>query len=466
MRQLSLELLELIAERCQSTRDIAQLARVNRHCHAAALRALFNTVAIHSPRQYASLIGNMERFEHQGWLGYVRSVDLSSYSARGSGWTEAQAKAIVEPQGLAKFLSACVNMSQLYVGEEMMQAFVVPVVIRAVFTGHPRLEILDFTGFCDRKFTAAMAQVFGGSEGGDKKERLTVTGNELESPRSGTPLPENTVMPPKLSRISFFMCMALSQSSFFIPFFKQMTANGNKLERLDLANTKISSDLFRYLNPDAITHLNVQGCHGISCCSAFLPFVYRARQRLVELNMNMNFNGIAGTNFCHDCLSRLVALEMPALRILNLGGHDSMDDEVLAAFHPTTLRNIEILSLASSQHITMDGLMAILAKMPSLKYINLSRTWLTLDLNHLFALLKHAAAPERKLDGLRIFEISPGGNMSRYPGKFEGWILTHHGRRSYYSREGADPRFFYSNKLLLRDEVHASPMTRYWSYSC
>lgn len=487
MRQLSLELLELIAENTSSTRDIAQLALVNHQCHAAAIRALFHTMAIHSPQQYAALVRHTKRFKEQGWLNYVRRVDLSSYTARGSGWSEAQAKAIVEPEGLAYLLSSCVNMTQLYVGEEMMQAFVEPVVIRAVFNGHLRLEVLDFTGFCDRKFTAAMAEVF--AEDKDKKNNEEeMSTMEQQPPAATTTTAVPTVMPPRLGNISFYMCMALSQASFFVPFFKQMRSNGNALHRLDLGHTKVTSDLFQHLNPDSMTHLNLQGCHGIRCCSAVIPFLSRARAHLVELNLNMNFNGVASNNFCRECLSHLVATEMPSLRSLNLGGHASMDDTVLASFSPVNLKKIEYLSLASSQHITTDGLMTLLGKMPNLKYLNLSRTWFALDLKYMVAILQNIVGsspvslcggegvqqqqPQQKLyKALKVVEISQSttgssSNKNRLPEQFQGWSLVHHGRRSYYSRDNVDPRFFYANKLPLRDEFPCSPMTKYWSYSC
>lgn len=129
--------------------------------------------------------------------------------------------------------------------------------------------------------------------------------------------------------------------------------------------------------------------------------------------------------------------------------------------------------------------MTLLGKMPNLKYLNLSRTWFALDLKYMVAILQdivgsspvslcgdQAQQPEQKLyKALKVVEISSSttgssSNKNRLPEQFQGWSLVHHGRRSYYSRDNVDPRFFYSNKLPLRDEFPCSPMTKYWSYSC
>ncbi|KAI9249404.1 hypothetical protein BDA99DRAFT_523710 [Phascolomyces articulosus] len=486
MRHLSFELLELIAEHCQSSNDLSQLSRVNHQYHVASTRILFNRVAIKTPQQYAALMGHRDLFRKRGWLKYVRRLDLSSYSARGSGWTEAKAKAIVEPHALAQLLIDCVYLTELYVGEEMMQAFVEPIVIRAIFNGHPRLEVLDFTGFCDRKFTDVMAHVFGGNNDNQQQQQhksikqqqkeiwdregilpFMMEDEEEEEEKDllalESQLPENTMMPPRLNRISFYMCMALSQSSFFIPFFGQLS--NNQLTRLDLANTKITSDLFQHLDPTCLTHLNLQGCHGVSCCSLFLPFLEQAKE-LIELNLNMSFSGVGGSNFCSDCLAHLVSIDMPHLRTLNLGGHGHMNDHVLSNVHPQNARRLEYFSLASTKQVTVDALLKLLGGMSQLKYLNLSRTWFILDLKYLASILSSTRTDEKQVSGisptLKVIEVSP---ESRYPQQIHDWTLVHHGRRSYYSRDQVDPRFFYSNKLLLLDEIPVSPMTKYWSYS-
>lgn len=472
MQHLSLELIELVAANCQSTLDLTNLARVNRRFHAATARVLYTSVAIRGPRQYASFVGHLDTFSQKGWLKYVRRLDLSSYTARGSGWTEAKAKAIIEPNVLAKLLLQCVNLAQLFVGEELMHAFVEPTVIRAIFNGHPKLEVLDFTGFCDRKFTAAMAHVFNNETyKSDTHTEITAPPLKptdpmdsllLQASRSAadvpSELPENVVLPPRLSRISFYMCMALSQEAFFIPFFDRLVANGNKLSRLDLASTKITSSLFKHLDPSSLTHLNLQGCHGVRCCSEIIPFLSQCHQ-ISELNLNMNFNGIAGSNFCAFCLGRLVSLDLPKLRVLDLGGHAHMDEHVLAQISPRISRCLEYFSLAGTKDITLSGLVAAIKKMPILKYLNLSRTWLALDINALATILQ-SGYPE-----LQVVEIGPFASH-RNPPMLQGWTLQSYGRRIYYSRNEVDPRFYYSNKLLLMDEVPSSPMTKYWGYSC
>lgn len=469
MRHLSLELVELIAEHCGSTGDIARLSCVNKTCHAAATRVLYRTVAIRGPRQYASFMGHLERFRSLGYLAHVRRLDLSSYTVRGSGWTEAKAKAILDPNVLAKLLIHCVHLTELMVGEEMMQAFVAPVVVRAMFTGHLRLQVLDFSGFCDRKFTDAMANVF------NQKADTTVVSTTEKPPPPPPPtkepldvllwhasrtaaatvpsqLPETIIMPPRLSRISFHMCMALTESAFFIPFFQRLTS----VTRIDLAHTKISNKLFDYINPDLLTHLNLQGCHGLSCCSRFVDFVTRCH-RLQELNLNMDLNGMAGTNFCHACLVRIVSSLPRHLRVLNLGGHAQLDHRILELVPTTSLR---YLSISCNPLITVDQLIPLLKRWPNLLYLCLTRTSISYHFQNLAKLLSSLPSKE-----LSVIEVNNAGLYypTRYP---QDWRLVHHGRRSYYSRDPVDPRFCYSNKLLLQDEIPTSPMTKYWCYSC
>lgn len=447
----SLELLELVASHCTSPKDLARLSLVSRFFHAGTVRALYRTLAIRGPRQYSALTSALETLQSKRYLHHVRCLDLSSYTARGSGWTEAQAKAIVDPDTLARLLSGCVYLKELYVGEEMMQAFVVPTVIRAIFYNHPRLQVLDFTGFCDRKFTDALADVFNHDTDEKKKSE---TGAMLASPRWSSQV---AAMPPQLNKISFYMCMALSQSTFLIPFFERLAANGNKLTRLELSNTKITSDLFKHLDPTELTHINLQGCHGLKCCSAIMPFLMRC-QRLVELNLNMSFNGVAGSNFCRRCLVQLMQIS-PSLRVLNLGGHVNMDDDVLTAcIANRTTQRMEYLSLSATRgQLSVNALAEAIKKLPALLYLNVARTLDTTST--MYSLQRFNDHPS-----LQVLEITPG---QRYPHQCQDWMLSTFGRRAYFSRgQKLDPRFAYSNKLLMNDSIPESPMTQYWSYSC
>ncbi|CAO3588981.1 unnamed protein product [Absidia cylindrospora] len=161
MQSLTTELIDRITSFCHTTQDKARLGRVNRHYYYASRRRLFNKVTITSPQQYKSFINHLELFQQTDVLRFVRTLDLSSYTVRGSGWTEHQAKSTVVAGDLARWISLCRFLQQLVIGDELMYVFVEPDVMRVIFTtDHPFLQVIDFTGFCDQKVTQAMADLF------------------------------------------------------------------------------------------------------------------------------------------------------------------------------------------------------------------------------------------------------------------------------------------------------------------
>ncbi|KAL0573711.1 hypothetical protein ABG067_009189, partial [Albugo candida] len=76
-------------------------------------------------------------------------LDLSSYTTKGSRYSVEKAKSIVLANELANLILKCKNLKELFVGEELMHAFVSPRVIRSIFNIKNNLTTLDFTGFCD-----------------------------------------------------------------------------------------------------------------------------------------------------------------------------------------------------------------------------------------------------------------------------------------------------------------------------
>ncbi|KAI8640898.1 hypothetical protein BD408DRAFT_389755 [Parasitella parasitica] len=381
---------------------------------------------INNPRQYLLLKASIQ---NRYLASFVRRIDFSSYTTRGSRWTEAKARSIIVAEELADLISGCDQLEDLFVGEEMMHAFISPKVIRSIFNHQNRLRTVDFTGFCDRSFTTLL---------------------ELS----------NWSVPKKLTNISFYMCMALSQEHFFIPFFDKIRSSGNQLTRLDLAYTQITSELFVHLqNTTTLTHLNLQGCHSLSCCSPLILFLQNNCTRLIELNLNMDFNGIGGSRFCHDCIMNILKSTNAALQSLDMGGHINLDDHVLSKLieqhHPSQLRRF---SIAYCRNISLEVLQKFLDGLPNLFYLNLARTPLTIDLSCLPRVLS------RLSNGIKVIEISPF-TPKRYPMQLSEWRLSSQGRRTYYSRDSVDPKYIYSKKMLMLDNQILSPMNKYWCYS-
>lgn len=435
---LSTELIELVAQSCESNQDRAKLATINRTWHAACIRSMFECVVIHSPRQCAAFFRHLDDFYKRGWLSYVHRLDLSSYTARGSGWTEAQANKLLCPKKMTKLFTGCHRVSELYVGEQVMSAFIDPDVLQVLFFQCARLQVLDFCGCCDAKLAGAMANVI-------QQE------------------PEKKMA--SLDCVSFYMCMSLKQSAFFIPFFKKTT----RLVRLDLSHSRITSDLFIHIDPTALTHLSLQGCHGITCCNTpLIPFLQRATC-LVELNMTMAFNGMPTSQCCTICLVRMIQAintNMPFLHTLHLSGHVHLDDGVLSHFQSSTLHRLERLELASSPSMTLYGLLThVIDRAPKLYYLNIADSPLAREFNKYLKVLLERC---HHLGVIEVGNIIAGNGL---PKEWQGdWSLISHGRRTYYSRAkdtfpSLDPRFVCSHKLPMTDQIPDSPMLKYWCYS-
>ncbi|CEP20015.1 hypothetical protein [Parasitella parasitica] len=460
MKSLSLELIELIAaNRCLSSKDKANLCQVNNQFYYAVTHLLYKHIMINSPRQYLLLKASVQ---NRYLASFVHRLDFSSYTTRGSRWTEEKAKSIIIAEELADLISRCDQLQELFVGEEMMHAFVSPKIIQSIFNHQNRLRTIDFTGFCDRSFTTVMADFFKPSTL-SKLEMLALEqgGQDGYEGQEQEPLElSNWSIPKELANISFYMCMALSQEHFFIPFFDKIRSSGNQLTRLDLAYTQITSSLFVHLqNTTTLTHLNLQGCHSLSCCSPLISFLQNNCSKLIELNLNMDFNGIGGSRFCHDCITKILESTTTAMQSLDMGGHTNLDDHLLSKLigqhHFSQLRRF---SIAYCRNISLEVLQRFLVGLPNLFYLNLARTPLTIDLSCLPRVLNRLSI------GIKVIEISPF-TPKRYPIQLSEWKLSSQGRRTYYSRDSVDPKYIYSKKMLMLDNQILSPMNKYWCYS-
>lgn len=439
MKNFSSELIELVCEHCESSRDVASMSLVNGHFYESSIRVLYKHVIINGPRQYISFQSVNKHLKR-----LVHRLDFSSYTTRGTRWTEEKAKSIILGQELARLIGDCNQLKELFVGEEMMHAFVSPQVICSIFSHDNKLSTVDLTGFCDRNFTTVMADFF---------QPATLSKSELKHCDFKRKSPSYAwSIPPRLQNISFYMCMALSQEHFFIPFFDKLAKNKNSLRRLDLGYTQITSELFSHLKGQegSLTHLSLQGCHSLTCCSPLIEFIKGCRQ-LKQLNINMEFNGIGGSKFCHKCIYTILNATNHSIESLDMGGHIHLDDSTAITEFPRLTQ----LSLTYCKNMSIEKILAL--KMPNLYYLNLSRTPLTMDINGLPRVLE-------KLGHIKVIEISPF-TSKKYPPTIKNWKLTVHGRRTFYSQADVNPMYVYSKKLLLLDNQKLSPMVKYWCYS-
>ncbi|GAA5796522.1 hypothetical protein HPULCUR_001894 [Helicostylum pulchrum] len=444
-KNFSLELIELVADQFTSARDIANVSLVNNYFYSATTHLLYKHVMINSPRQYIAFKDTNRQLK-----SFVYRLDFSSYTTRGSRWSEEKAKSVILGQELADLIGECNQLKELFVGEEMMHAFVSPQVIRSIFNDHNNLSTIDFTGFCDRNFTTVMADFFKPAIP-TKSQVLLLNDDKVKNQ-----VVYNWSIPSKLENISFYMCMALSQEHFFIPFFDKLLMNGNQLKRLDLAYTQITSDLFKYMKSQAssLTHLNLQGCHSIRCCSPLIEFIQDCKN-LVQLNLNMEFNGIGGSRFCHECIYKILK-SSESVKSLDMGGHINFDDTMMIS----TFTNLTELSITYCKNISLDKLIRF--NTPNLFYLNLSRTPLTMDLNYLPRVLNQLSS---HFHHLKVIEISPF-TPKKYPLSINKiWSLYIHGRRTFYAKHNINPNLVYSKKLLMLDNQVLSPMVSYWCYS-
>jgi hypothetical protein len=455
MKDLSSELVELIGSYCSTAKDRASLCQVNQSCYAATIHLLYRHVIITGPRHYLAFKYTVLE-QQQTLANYVQLLDFSSYTTRGSRWAEEKAKSVMVADQLASLITGCRQLQALLIGEEMMHAFVSPLVIRSIFNRDNRLQTVDLTGFCDRSFSSAMTDFF--FNVCHQKKGMTEASSASSSSAAAVTVEEDDwSIPQRLQNISFYMCMALSQDNFFIPFFDKLTQHGNQLRRLDLAHTQVTSQLFLHLhNVRTLTHLNFQGCHSLTCCSPLISFLTQQSQ-LQELNLNMDFNGIGGSRFCRDCISQVLLQPMPHLQSLDMGGHTNLDDAIL---NQMVMPNLKYLSLAYCRLVSLEALIQFLSTANNVAYLNLARTPFSMEMTSLPQVLQRLA----QRTNVDVVEISPF-TPKKYTLQLQQWSLQSHGRRTYYSRRGVDPRYMYSKKLILLDGQKLSPMNNYWCYS-
>lgn len=435
------------------------MALVNHHFYSSVTRVLYKHVMITGPRQYIAFKTNKNSELKKR---FVCRLDFSSYTTKGSRYSVEKAKTIVLANELASLIRECEALQELFVGEELMHAFVSPRVIRSIFSHKNKLTTLDFTGFCDRSFTTVMTDIF--------KPNVLTKLEEKHCKRiastTATTVMENWSIPPDLQNVSFYMCMALSQDHFFAPFFDKLAVSGNRLTRLDLAYTQITSELFTHMVPanyERLTHLNLQGCHSLTCCSPLIPFIESCKE-LEELNLNVNLNGVGGTRFCQECIYRILKAtgQLRSLRSLDLGGHVHFDDAMIRAVESNGgFRELGQFSMTYCSNVSLEVLQNhFLVHLPKLHYLNLARTPLTVDINYLPRVLR-GLSPH-----ITVVEISPFSSPKKYPTQVMGvWTLVTQGRRTYYSRDGVDPRCVYPKKMLMLENQVLSPMNKYWCYS-
>jgi hypothetical protein len=254
--------------------------------------------------------------------------------------------------------------------------------------------------------------------------------------------------------------MALSPQHFFIPFFQKLAISDNNIKKLDLSFTQITNDLFLHINPDHVTHLSLQGCHSLSCCSPLIPFILSCKN-LVHLNLNMEFNGSPTSRFCPGCLMLIINSlnRSQKATTLDLGGHANLDDDVFSAVDYQLPPKLKYFSVASTSHVSLPVAVKLLQSVSELTYLNIARTSFGND--NISNILNQLGSTAGK--NLEVVEVG----AKRYPNNItREWSIATQGKRTFYSRGNVEPRFYYSKKLLMGQNQNLSAMNKYWSYSC
>lgn len=417
MKDFSIELIELVVSFCESSQDKASLCLVNKLFYSVITRLLYQRIMITGPRNYLILRDTLSQASDN--RQFVHCLDFSSYTTRGSRWSEEKAKGLVKAGELSQLIKDCEHLKELLIGEEMMHASSSPVVLDSILS--KRLTTLDFLGFTDKKLL---------------KQPLTFSKGSLNL----------------LKNVSFFMCTGLSQEYFFIPFFREL--NGNQLEKLDMSFTQINSSLFSYLNNTrTLTHLNLQGCYSLTCCSPLITFIEQNAHTLVELNLN-----IKHSRFCSNCLYRIIScLNHNQLKSLNLSGHTHCNDMLLqqvlllADESNRIFHQLQYFAIDSTTNITLSLLHKFINRMfPQLFYLQLPDP----------LVIPYILQQQPTTSKIQVIE----SNLSKkYPKRMSDWQIITYGNRSYYTKHNVNPRHVYSKKLILLDQL--SPMNKYWSYS-
>ncbi|KAI8358543.1 hypothetical protein BD560DRAFT_405725 [Blakeslea trispora] len=471
MKKFSAELIELIANYCSSPKDKASLCQVSQYCYFSAIHVLYRNITVNSPRQYQIVKKSLKCSSRLSQ--YVHKLDFSGYTVRGSRWSEDKAKAAIIPEELGDLIECCNLLRELLIGEEMMHVLVSPIVIQAIFNSQKlRLHTIDFTGLCSPKLSTLFTKPIPVIEPKENEPHH----NEYQQANIVSPSKPNQTwsIPDQLSNLSFFMCSAFSQEQFFIPFFESFSVNGNKLKKLDLAYTQANDELFSHLMRhsqfEALTHLSLQGCRSVRCCSPLITFIEHC-DSLVELNLNTGFNGVRGLGFCHECIFRVLeTVTRSNIHTLDIGGHFNMDDSVLSRLMTEQIKfpQIEFLSLASCQSVTLEKLEEFLLyneRSQHLVYLNLSNTSMVNDSHG--ELARTLNRVKSRLPQIKVIETGIQKPNQRTLKPNDHWKLVTHGKRTYCSQVNFDPRFVYSKKMIMsrpNERNHLSPMAKYWCY--
>ncbi|KAI8380575.1 hypothetical protein EDC96DRAFT_491438 [Choanephora cucurbitarum] len=470
MKNLSAELIELIANCCDSPKDKASLCQVNRYCYLSAIHVLYRNITIASPRQYEIVRNSLKRPTKLSC--YVHRLDFSCYTVRGSRWSEDKAKAAIIPEELGNLIGCCDFLKELLIGEEMMHVLVSPAVIQAIFNSQKlRLHTIDFTGLCSPKLSTLFTEPII-----EPKENENYSNNEHQQEAIVPPskLNQTWSIPGQLCNLSFFMCSAFSQDQFFIPFFNSLSMNGNRLKKLDLAYTQANNELFSHLiihkQYETLTHLSLQGCRSVRCCSSLITFIEHC-DHLEELNLNTGLSGVRGSGFCHECIFRILkAASRSNIQLLDMGGHINLDNFILSRLmaEQIKLARIKSLSLVYCQSVTLKKLEEFLLyndRSQHLFYLNLSNTPMMNDSNG--ELICTLSQIKSRLPQIKAVEINAMTSKRYSLQSNDYWKLITHGKRAYYSQKNFDPRFVYSKKMIMSqpcEQSSLSPMVKYWCY--
>lgn len=295
----------------------------------------------------------------------VRRLDFSHFTSVGLGRSGQMLAGIqnLTEDTLLECLNLLPSLRELLL-QEHLENDISEAVVRKIFSGG-NLQAVDFCGCSSSQFSDVFARaVFS----------------------SGQPLPE-------LRRLSLHECSALEPRVF-----GQLLRRLPHLTHLDVAHTLISIDALFAIPPTArLTHLNLGRCMQLAG-SDVVEFLTNhpatCNDSLVYLNLMVD----TSRHFMLDDsnISTLLSRLGPSLRSLNINGSG------VRSFHIPELarlaRHLEELGLASTTVTSVDvnRIFSLEFGRPTLRYIDLSNTYLTLaDLSstRLCVLVSPASAP-------------------------------------------------------------------------
>ncbi|KAI9022211.1 hypothetical protein CLU79DRAFT_751663 [Phycomyces nitens] len=476
MDTLSTELIQLCLQFCDSSRDIAQVCRLNKKFYSIGIQILFKTVEIKGPAQYMTFCRHMDSMREKGLFKLVRHLDFMGYTTHGVRFSQEEARKAVTPEGFAQLLDECVDLRELSVTNELNHVFQDSSVIRSIFTSHQRIESIDLIGFFHLKYANTMSSLFAQNVttcDKDLHEKHEAHCNKPSDyiPTLPTQLPPLTISS-YLSRVSFYLNATLTQSEFFTPFFKLLKENDIALTHIDVGHTRVTGDIFNHILPQKLTHFGLQGCRLVALDNNASQFFTRCTN-LQELNLNMRAGIVLPRNprdappcywFSSQSLKQLLVScnKKKDLRVLHLGGQGELDDEILESCMPTTHR-LTHLSIAGASKVTAERFMDTLTQMPHLEYLDLSNTFFDTTVDGLQATLA-VIRETRCLDNLKVIEFCSSKAM-RFPESWLGWKFMTHNLRSYYFRQDVNPCYSMPQKLPAVGRVPRSAMEKYWRFS-